>query len=102
LAAFSPSPRGIKRVVLRDPDSITYVAAIEAASQFGPRIYLEAWNRGWERAGKKVVIGDGAEWIWNIADDHFPGAIQIVDLFHSRQHLWDVARKLYPNQEAPS
>jgi len=84
---------------IRDPDSTTYVAAIETASEFGPRIYLEAWNRGWERAEKKVVIGDGAEWIWNIADDHFPGAIQIVDLFHARQHLWDLARKLYPNQD---
>ena len=85
---------------IRDPDSTTYVAAIEPAGEFGPRIYLEAWNRGWERAAKKVVIGDGAEWIWNIADDHFPGAIQIVDIFHARQHLWDVARKLYPGQEA--
>ena len=85
---------------IRDPESTTYVAAIEPAGEFGPRIYLEAWNRGWERAEKKVVIGDGAEWIWNIADDHFPGAIQIVDLFHARQHLWDVARKLFPNQEA--
>lgn len=85
---------------IRDPDSTTYVAAIETASEFGPRIYLEAWNRGWERAEKKVVIGDGAEWIWNIADEHFPGAIQIVDIFHARQHLWDVARKLYPGQEA--
>ncbi len=84
---------------VRDPDSTTYVAAIETAAEFGPRIYLECWNRGWEQAEKKVVIGDGAEWIWNIADDHFPGAIQIVDLFHARQHLWDVARKLYPNQE---
>jgi hypothetical protein len=84
---------------IRDPDSTTYVAAIETASEFGPRIYLEAWNRGWERAEKKVVIADGAEWIWNTANDHFPGAIQIVDLFHARQHLWDVARKLYPNQE---
>jgi hypothetical protein len=46
------------------------------------------------------VIGDGAEWIWNTADDHFPGAIQIVDIFYARQHLWDVARKLYPGQEA--
>jgi hypothetical protein len=46
------------------------------------------------------VIGDGAEWIWNIADDHFPGAVQIVDIFHARQHLWDVARKLNPGQEA--
>lgn len=85
---------------IRDTDSTTYVAAIETAGEFGPRIYLEAWKRGWEHAAKKVVIGDGAEWIWNIADDHFPGAIQIVDIFHARQHLWDVARKLYPGQEA--
>ena len=84
---------------IRDPDSTTYAAAIETAGQFGPRLYLEAWNRGWERAEKKVVIGDGAEWIWNIANDHFPGAVQIVDIFHARQHLWDVARKLYPGQE---
>jgi transposase len=55
---------------------------------------------GAERAEKKVVIGDGAEWIWNIADDHFPGAIQIVDVFHARQRLWDVARKVYPDRDA--
>jgi hypothetical protein len=82
---------------LRDPDSTTYTGAIENAAQFGKRLYLEAWKRGWGRAAKKVVLGDGAEWIWNIATDHFPGAIQIVDLFHARQHLWDLARLLYPN-----
>jgi hypothetical protein len=85
---------------VRDPDSTTYVGAIETAGEFGRRIYLEAWKRGWNRAGKKVFMGDGSEWIWNIAGDHFPGAIQIVDLFHARQHLWDLSRKLYPNQEA--
>lgn len=85
---------------IRDPDSTTYTGAIENAEEFGKRIYLEAWNRGWNRAQKKVVIGDGAEWIWNLADLHFPGAVQIVDLYHARQHLWDVARKLYPNDEA--
>ena len=58
--------------------------------------HLEAWNRGWNRAEKKVVIGDGAEWIWNNAEEHFPGAVQIVDLFHARQHLWGVARLLHP------
>ncbi len=85
---------------IRDPDSTTYVGAIETAEEFGKRIYLEAWNRGWSRAITKVFMGDGSEWIWNIAERHFPGAIQIVDLFHARQHLWDLARKLYPNQEA--
>jgi hypothetical protein len=85
---------------LRDPGSTTYVGAIETAQEFGLRLYLEACQRGWNRAEKKVVIGDGAEWIWNIAEQHFPGAIQIVDLYHARQHLWELARKLFPNQQA--
>jgi hypothetical protein len=85
---------------LRDPDSTTYVGAIETAEEFGRRLYLEAWNRGWSRAAKKVVIGDGAEWIRNLVETHFPGAIQIVDLYHARQHLWEVARALYPNDAA--
>jgi len=84
---------------LRDEASTTYTAAIENADEFGRRIYTEAWERGWSRAEKKVVIADGAEWIWNIADQHFPGAIQIVDLYHARQHLWDLVRSLYPNEE---
>jgi len=82
---------------IRDPDSTTYTGAIETAEQFGKRIYLEAYQRGWENAAKKVVLADGAEWIWNLADLHFPGAIQIVDLYHARQHLWELARKLHPN-----
>jgi len=84
---------------IRDPDSTTYTGAIETAEEFGKRIYLEAWNRGWSRAAKKVVMGDGAEWIWNLAESYFPGAVQIVDLYHARQHLWDLARKLHPNDE---
>lgn len=81
---------------IRDPGSTTYTGAIETADRFGKRLYLEAWKRGWSRAEKKVVIGDGAEWIWNLAQQHFPGAIQIVDLYHARQHLWGLARLLHP------
>jgi len=84
---------------IRDPDSTTYTGAIETAEEFGKRIYLEAWKRGWSRALKKVVMGDGAEWIWTLAALHFPDAMQIVDLYHARQHLWEVARKLFPNDQ---
>jgi hypothetical protein len=84
---------------IRDPGSTTYSGAIETAEEFGKRIYLEAWKRGWSRAAKKVVMGDGAEWIWNLAEPYFPGAVQIVDLFHARQHLWELARRLHPNDE---
>jgi hypothetical protein len=81
---------------VRDPDSTTYVGAIETADEFGFRIYTEAWRRGWEWAIVKIVIGDGAVWIWNQANVHFPGAVQIVDIYHARQHLWEVAALLYP------
>lgn len=82
---------------VRDEDSTSYVAAIETAEAFGLRLYTEAWRRGWSRAQKKVVIGDGAIWIWNLADQHFPSALQIVDLYHARQHLWDLSAKLFPD-----
>ncbi len=44
-----------------------------------------------------MVIGDGAVWIWNLADQHFPGALQIVDLYPARQHLYELAAQLFPN-----
>jgi len=85
---------------VRDEASTTYTGAIETADEFGHRLYTEAWERGWSRAAKKVIIGDGADWIWNIAERHFPSAIQIVDLYHARQHLWELARALQPNAPA--
>src|SRR5437899_8459503 len=79
---------------IRDPDSTTYTGALETAVEFGQRIYREALKRGWSRAKKKVVIGDGAEWIWNLVDEHFPVEIQIVDIYNACQHLCVDARRL--------
>ena len=54
----------------------------------------------WSRAVKKVFMGDGAECNWNIADQQFPGATQIVDIYHAREHLWELARQLHPTDKA--
>jgi len=77
---------------MRDPNSTTYVGAIETAEEFGPRLHGEAVRRGLKRATTVVVLGDGAPWIWNLAQAYFPGAVHIVDLYHARQHLAAVAR----------
>jgi hypothetical protein len=84
---------------VRDEESTTYTGAIETAAQFSRRIYTEAHQRGWSRAQVKVVMGDGADWIWNICEEQFPGAVQIVDLYHARQHLWDLAGQFHPSDE---
>lgn len=79
---------------IRDEDSTSYSGAIEDAASFGRRIYSEACRRGWSQARKKVILGDGAVWIWNLTHEYFPGAIEIVDLYHAREHLWELASKL--------
>lgn len=42
-----------------------------------------------------VILADGAKWIWNLAEEQFPGAVQIVEEYHARQHVWDVARAVF-------
>ena len=85
---------------VRDDESTSYTGAIETAELFGTRIYREAMRRGMDSAGEIVVIGDGAPWIWNIADEQFYGATQIVDLYHAREHYWNVARACFGQNNA--
>lgn len=80
---------------LRDAAATTYVGAIETAAEFGWRIYGEAARRGLRRAAQVIVIADGALWVWGLAAEHFPGAIEIVDLYHAREHLANLSKLVY-------
>ena len=80
---------------VRDEASTTYVGAIETAAEAGWRIYGEAARRGLRRAAQVIVIADGAPWVWGIAAEHFPEAVEIVDLYHARQHLADLSKLVY-------
>jgi len=71
------------------------IATMERAEPFGKLLYSEALRRGVEQAGEVVFVADGAAWIWNLAAHHFPGAIEIVDWYHAKQHLWEVANSWY-------
>ena len=88
----------------RDPGSVSCNAAIESIaardtdrmpSPFAERVRRELARRCVDRAERRVVLGDGAPWIWNFADEHLPDAIQIVDIFHAKQHIFDVAKAIY-------
>jgi hypothetical protein len=84
---------------VRDPESTTFVGAIEGAHEFGWRIYAEALRRGLKSAKRVVVLGDGAKWIRTIALLHFFGATLIVDLYHARQHVSELCKILFSGRE---
>jgi hypothetical protein len=88
----------------RDTGSVSYNAAIESAatldvdnslSAFAKRVERETQRRGFDKASRQVIIGDGAKWIWNIADEQFPEAIQIIDLFHAKGTISNAAKAIF-------
>lgn len=82
---------------VRVDGSTTYTGAIETAEDFGQRLYAEALTRGLMHTKTVVVLGDGARWIWNLAEMHFPEARHIVDLYHAREHLYALYKLIAPS-----
>jgi len=79
---------------VRDRDSSSYLATFEPAHVFADLVEAEGIRRGAGHVRQLTILGDGAAWIWNIATTKFPEATQIVDLYHAREHLHDLARTL--------
>lgn len=79
---------------VQDPGSVSYISTFEPAATFGAHTKAEYRRRGFDQIRQPIVLGDGAKWIWRIADQHFPAATQIVDYFHAREHLADLVKIL--------
>jgi len=88
--------------------ALSFVAAREPPDRFGPRLLTEAARRdaltpiGWVNPVAEIatmrhvtVLGDGAAWIWNLADEHFGTRTEIVDYYHACEHLWKVANSVF-------
>ncbi len=82
-------------VFLDEPGPITYVARRLNVEEFGRFLYALAQRCGVDRALEVVILGDGARWIRHVVEDHFPNAVPIVDLYHAREHLWNVAHAVH-------
>lgn len=91
---------------VRDSGSVSYTAAIESCSwpragtsdevpPFAGRVERELTRTGYFGAPRQVFLGDGAPWIWNLAEMIAPGAIQIVDLYHAKEHLSLLANAIF-------
>ncbi|MBK7723674.1 MAG: ISKra4 family transposase [Austwickia sp.] len=86
---------------IQDPGSATYISTFAPAADFAAAAKAEYHRRDFDQIRQPIVLGDGAKWIWNIADQHFPHATQIVDYYHAREHLADLTKLLTPHLADP-
>jgi hypothetical protein len=68
------------------------VAAIEGREAFGMRVEAEALRLGVPLSAGLSILADGAEWIWNLAADHFHGATQVLDIWHGLENVAQAGR----------
>lgn len=76
-----------------------YVATLKSRNEFRNRVSLLYHQIATEKPRNTVVIGDGAHWIWEMAQSQFPGSIEILDFFHLSEYVWAVAKAAYPKSE---
>lgn len=77
------------------------ISALGELSRFVPQLESLAWRWRLPAARDLVILGDGAPWIWNLAAEYFPHAVEILDFWHLTEHLWKVARARHePGSEA--
>ena len=72
-----------------------YVGTRAGLESFQAQVYAEALMRGLMRAKTVLLLGDGAAWIWNLAENRFPSAVQRLDLYHAQEYLWGLAHELH-------
>jgi hypothetical protein len=80
----------------------TYLGYLGNAEPFGARLWAEAQRRDWLGAQDTQVLGDAANWIWRLAELHFPDSRQTVDWYHGAQHLALAADYLYGEASTPA
>ncbi len=77
-----------------DPGSSSYVATFDGKDALAGLAEAEYLRRGGDHFRQVVAIGDGAAWIWTMAEKLYPHATHIVDIWHAREHLHDLANHL--------
>jgi hypothetical protein len=96
----SASSEDLAQRDLPSPSVRSVIAAVEEAEAFGRRCQTEAERLGLTEPTRLSVLGDGAEWIWNLADARFGGAAQLLDIYHAVEHLAVVGRAAVGEGEA--
>jgi len=77
-----------------DPGSSTYTFTFDGKDALAGLVKAEYLRRGGNHFRQVVAIGDGAAWIWGMAGNLYPHASHIVDIYHAREHLHDLATYL--------
>lgn len=77
-----------------------YVSYVGEVQEFKRHLFAAAVRSGYGSYKETVIISDGASWIAHMADELFPDAQRILDLFHLKENVYDYAKARFQMDEA--
>jgi len=78
---------------------VRYLAGFYELSQLGRRLQELALEVGWAEAEQQIAICDGGSGLEEFFRTYFPKAECILDFWHAKEHLVELAQALYGQEE---
>jgi hypothetical protein len=63
--------------------NLHYTAVLGSKQEFTPAMWALAVEHDVPTAKNRVVVADGAPWIWNVVEDVLLDGQQVVDWYHA-------------------
>jgi hypothetical protein len=76
------------------------VSTLGDAVELGQRLHWEAVRAGLGRAQKLEMLADGSAWIWNLKQNRWKQAVEVLDFYHASEHVWALGRSLKGEEQA--
>lgn len=82
---------------IRRRDYVSYLGSVQ---EFKKHFLACAVRNGYGKYRQTVILSDGAQWIANMAQELFPDAQHILDLFHLKENVYDFAKAKFRQDPA--
>ncbi|HYO51887.1 ISKra4 family transposase [Archangium sp.] len=77
-----------------------YVAVVGSPEELKGELAAALKAHGANEARRVVCLGDGAAWVWNLAEQLCPQAIQVLDWRHAQHYVVECGKALFGEDDA--
>lgn len=81
------------------PHQVRYLAGFYDLDTLGAQLRREAEHVGWHAVEQQIALSDGGAGLEEVLHRFFPRATCILDFWHAKEHLVELAESLWPEDE---
>ena len=90
----------LQRRPASEPHQVRYLAGFYALDDLGLELRAQAAQVGWDEAEVQIALSDGGSGLEEFFRKNFPRAICILDFWHAKEYLVELAQTLFPEEPA--